>query len=79
MFILFLHFCRGVQLSQRLKHYENTTQPSEYTLRYQAPPSGTTTAGSAPQPVDKLDGHLVFAHGTNITDRDCSPTQYLTV
>jgi len=37
------------------------------------------TAGPAPAPLDRLDGHLVMAHGVNITERTPPGDHYLTV
>jgi hypothetical protein len=37
------------------------------------------TAGPAPAPLDRLDGHLVMAHGTNICNRVPPGDHYLTV
>jgi hypothetical protein len=36
------------------------------------------TAGPAPAPLDRLDGHLVMAHGVDICNRTPAPDHYLT-
>jgi hypothetical protein len=70
--------CRGAELApKRLTQplvLEGTTEfRDQYFNR-----GAADIAGPAPRPLDSLDGHLVMAHGTNITSRTPTADHYLT-
>ena len=46
---------------------------------YGPPGRSDVKVAAAPMPIDALDGHLVMAHGTNLTDRGVETGHYMSV
>jgi hypothetical protein len=65
-------------LGKALLHAKPTMETTETRSQYYDR-GMADTAGPAPRPLDGLDGHLVMAHGTDITNRAPSNVHYLTM